>query len=159
MATSIEALRRDGIQPGREGLVDDAVELLSEAAADVLSVKAGAKTPDELPVPPAPPAPNSMDLDAPPAAETPAAAPAADDEGSVGAPAPGLDALAAAPAPAPAPAAATPRNVATDLADLGVRVDVASAAANPFLLLLDKVAQAARPVKDQERIGKWSNAE
>ena len=43
-----------------------------------------------------------MDVEAPPAAETPAAAPAADEEGSpaAGAPAPGLDVHVAAPAPA-----------------------------------------------------------
>ena len=64
---------------------------------------AGATTPDEVPAPaPAPPAPDNMDVEAPPAAETPAAAPAADEEGSpaAGAPAPGLDVHVAAPAPA-----------------------------------------------------------
>ena len=66
MATSIEALRRDGIQPGLEGLVDDAVKFLSEAAEDVLSVQAGAIRP-EMPAPaPAPPAPDCMDVDAQP---------------------------------------------------------------------------------------------
>ena len=66
MATSIETLRRDGIPPGREGLADDAVELLSKVAADVLSERAGAIRPDEVPAPaPAPPAPDSMDVEAP----------------------------------------------------------------------------------------------
>ena len=126
---SKEALELDGIPPGFEGKVDEADKLLHEVAAEVLSAKAGARTPDELPVPPAPPAPNSMDLDAPPAAETPAAAPAADEEGSVAVGAVG--ALAAVPAPAPAPAAETPRDAATALAALEVQVDVASD--SPFL--------------------------
>ena len=153
MAKSIEALRRDGIRPGREGLVDDAVELLSEVATDVLSELAGAIRPDEAPAPaPAAPAPDSMDVDAPLAAETPVAAPVADEEGSVAVGAVG--ALAAAPAPAPAPAAETPRDAATALADLGVRVDMTSAADNPFLLLLLKVARAARLVEG-ERGGKF----
>ena len=106
-------------------------------------------------------APDSMDVEAPPPAETPAAAPAADEGGSVavGAPAPGLDALAAVPAPAPVPAAATPQEVATTLAGLVVQVDEESAANSLFSELLLKVAQVARPVKDQERIGDWSNAE
>ena len=146
MAKSIEALRRDGIRPGREGLVDDAVEFLSEAAADVLSELAGAIRPDEAPAPaPAAPAPDSMDVDAPLAAETPVAAPVADEEGSVAVGAVG--ALAAAPAPAPAPAAETPRDAATALADLGVRVDMTSAADNPFLQSLLEVAQASRLVE------------
>ena len=46
-------------------------------------------------------------------------------------------------------AATPPRDVATALADLGVRVDVASAADKPFLQLLDKTAQAARPVEGE----------
>ena len=146
MAKSIEALRRDGIRPGREGLVDDAVELLSEVATDVLSELAGAIRPDEAPAPaPAAPAPDSMDVDAPLAAETPVAAPVADEEGSVAVGAVG--ALAAAPAPAPAPAAETPRDAATALADLGVRVDMTSAADNPFLQSLLEVAQASRLVE------------
>ena len=146
MATPIETLRRDGCQIGDELIIDAAAESLRQAAAGVLSAKAGAKTPDEAPAPaPAAPAPVSMDVEAPPPAETPAAAPAADEEGSVAVGA--VNVPAAAPALAPAPAAAPPRDIATALADLGVRVDTTSAADNPFLLLLLKVAQVVRLVE------------
>ena len=183
MAKSIEALQRDGIPPGCEGLADDAVELLSEAAADVLSERAGAIRPDEVPAPaPAPPAPDEAAM---PVAEAvpprpPAVAPMEDEEYESRGMA--LDRAAllrpptrwqsddeecrsddsmvdagppiAAPETAPAPApATTPQDVATALADLGVRVDMASAADNLFLPLLDKTAQAARPVEGVERIG------
>ena len=64
MAKSIEALRRDGIQPGLEGLVDEADKLLSEAASEALSEKVGAIRPDEVPAPaPAAPATDNMDVD------------------------------------------------------------------------------------------------
>ena len=119
-------------------------------------MKVGARTPDELPAPaPAPSAPDNMDVDAPQPAETPAAAPAADEVGSDAVGAVGVP--AAAPAPAQAPAAETPP--ATALAALVVQVDEESAANSLFSELLLLVARAARPVKDQERIGDWSNAE
>ncbi len=79
-----------------------------------------------------------MDVEAPPAAETPAAAPAADEVGSDAVGAVGVP--AAAPAPAPAPAAAT-------LAALVVQVDEESAANSLFSELLLKAAQAARLVE------------
>ena len=84
-------------------------------------------------------------------AEAPAAAPASDEQGRVAVGAVGVPAAAPVPAPAPAP---TPRDIATALADLGVRVDMTSAADNPFLLLLLKVARAARLVEG-ERGGKF----
>ena len=79
-----------------------------------------------------------MDVDTPPAAETPAAAPAADEEGRVAVGAVGVP--AAAPAPAPAPAAAT-------LAALVVQVDEESAANSLFSELLLEVAQVVRLVE------------
>ena len=212
MATSKEALELDGIPPGREGLVDDAVELLSEAASEALSVKVGAIRPEEVLAPaPASPAPDEaampvagavpplqpavapmegeeeyeshgMALDRPALLPPPpAAAPVEDEEYESDEMA--LDRAAllrpitqwqsddeerrsddsmndarppiAAPetAPAPAPAAATPHEIATALADLVAQVDEASAANSLFSELLLKVAQVARPVKDQERIG------
>jgi hypothetical protein len=124
--------------------------LLCEVAAEVLSAKAGARTPDEVPAPaPAAPATDNMDVDAPPAAETPAAAPAADEEGSDAVGAVGVP--AAATAPAPAPAAAT-------LAALVVQVAEASAANSLFSELLLKVAQVVRLVEG-ERVGTFSDAE
>ena len=64
MATSIETLRRDGCQIGDELIIDAAAESLRQATARVLSAKAGARTPDELPAPaPAPSAPDNMDVD------------------------------------------------------------------------------------------------
>ena len=94
---------------------------------------------------PAAPATDNMDVDAPPAAETPAAAPAADEEGSDAVGAVGVP--AAAPAPAQAPAAETPP--APALADLVVQVDEASAVASPFSQMLLKVARAARLVEGE----------
>ena len=62
----MKALQVDGIPPKLEGKVDEADKLLSEAASEALSVKVGARTPDELPAPaPAPSAPDSMDVEAP----------------------------------------------------------------------------------------------
>ena len=114
----------------------------------MLSAKAGARTPDELPAPaPAPSAPDSMDVEAPPPAEAPAAAPAADEEGSVAVGAVGVPAVA--PAPAPAPAAETPRDAATALAALEVQVDEAYAAKSPFSQMLLKVAQVVRLVEGE----------
>ena len=82
-----------------------------------------------------------MDVDTPPAAETPAAAPAADEEGRVAVGAVGAVGVpAAAPAPAPAPAAAT-------LAALVVQVDEESAANSLFSELLLEVAQVVRLVE------------
>ena len=57
----------DGIPPGFEGLVDEADKLLHEAASEALSVKVGARTPDELPAPA--PAPSAPDEAAMPVAE------------------------------------------------------------------------------------------
>ena len=84
-----------------------------------------------------------MDVEAPPAAETPAAAPAADEVGSDAVGAVGVP--AAAPAPAQAPAAETPP--ATALAGLVVQVDEESAANSLFSELLLKVAQVVRLVE------------
>ena len=97
-----------------------------------------------------------MDVEAPPTAETPAAAPAADEEGSDAVGAVGVP--AAAPAPAQAPAAETPQEAATTLADLVVQVAEASAANSLFSELLLKVAQVVRLVEG-ERYGTFSDAE
>ena len=141
MATSIEVLRRDGGPIGHELKLDAAAKSLREAAAGALSVLAGAITPNELPAPaPAPSDPDSMDVEAPPPAETTVAAPAADEVGSdpVGA----VGVPGAAPASAPAPAAAT-------LAALVVQVAEASAANSLFSELLLKVAQVVRLVEGE----------
>ena len=90
-----------------------------------------------------------MDVEAPPPAETPAAAPAAHEEGSVAVGAVGVP--AAVPASAPAPAAAT-------LAALVEQVDEESAANSLFSELLLKVAQVVRLVEG-ERYGTFSDAE
>jgi hypothetical protein len=123
----------------------------------VLSAKAGARTPDELPAP----APameeyesHGMALDRAALLRPPTRWQSDDEErrsdDSMVDARPPIAAPETAPAPAPA---STPQDVATALADLGVRVDMASAADNLFLPLLDKTAQAARPVEGVDRWG------